>query len=103
MSWLSKLWKDEDEKERCGAGFLRTPKSDRLTPACAVHDVEYVRAEKGRQPKSRSQVDKEFLERMLEAVRFEPIGWRRTLLRTQAYTYYLIVRTIGGFFWDGEL
>lgn len=102
MSWLSSLWKKEGEKDRCGGGFLHTPQSDKLTPACEVHDHEYVKAESGEQTKSRKQVDDQFLDQMLTLVAYEKNSWKRGLLTVQAYTYYGIVRLVGGLFWDGE-
>lgn len=83
----------EDDCEGCGIGYLGLIETvSPFVPACLIHDYEYGLQDQGKQTKSRAQVDREFLDRMLAvATTFR--------LRTLAYAYYGLARTFGGLFW----
>ena len=78
--------------EGCGIHPFLLPKWEKFTKACIAHDAEFVIKEFGRQPKSRGQVDKEFLDRMK---RLSSHGWDYVV----AYLYYGIARTLGWIWW----
>ncbi len=102
MSWLSRLWRKENEKDRCGAGFLRLPKRHPLTRACKVHDIEYLMARDGNQLKSRKQIDEEFLYNMEYIADTEYGCYWRLVMLAQARIFYWTVRVVGKFIYKGE-
>ena len=102
MSWLSKLWKKENDKDRCGVGFLRLPNRHPFTSACKAHDIEYLMAEAGNQLKTRKEVDKELLYNMKYIADTKYVGYKRTFFLGQAYLFYGLVVIIGGYVWDGD-
>jgi hypothetical protein len=102
MSWFSRLWRKENEKDRCGAGFLRLPKRHSLTPACKIHDIEYMMARDGNQIKTRRTIDLEFLDNMLFIADTEYPRYTRWFGFAQSYIFYGLVRVVGKFIYKGE-
>ena len=99
LSLLKKIWKREHAKPVCGVGFFHTGAKDSFSDACSYHDEQYVLKDKDRdsmpceedlgiiyQTKSRLQVDRIFLHKMLFVA--NAFGFfKRALLKTKAYTY----------------
>ena len=94
MSWLSHLWNKENEKDRCGVGFIRLPGGHPLTPACAVHDHRYVNKEV-----SRKEADREFLHNALEIAKVQDTRYKRVITAAQGYLFYGAIRLFGGIVW----
>jgi len=98
MSWIEDWFKKEHDKDKCGAYIFATKSDSVFTPACRIHDLEYVKNETGEQNKTRLQIDKEFLQNLL-VIANEHSGVRKTYLVTRAYMYYGLVRVFGGLVW----
>lgn len=82
-----------DDAVGCGISYIGLfEASSAFQAACAMHDLEFEKNEAGTQPKTRAQVDREFLDNMLAvAPTFR--------LRARAYVYFGLARTFGGLFW----
>lgn len=101
MSWFSKFWRRQHDKERCGIGFIRLPGGHCLTPACKIHDIEYLMAKNGNQLKGRKQIDQEMLFNML-TIANDRMFLGRWITKPQAYLFYYLVRWFGGIGWEGK-
>lgn len=99
FDWLRDKWREEGEKDVCGVGFFRDRCDSRLTPACAIHDIEYKKKEAGTQTKTRKQVDDEFLANMMAVVRKQKSIASREWLRAKAMCWYSLVRSLGWIAW----
>lgn len=77
----------------CGAAGIETSKKDPFLQPCAVHDARFV--ESNTNPNmTRKEVDKEFLNNMLDVARVQNKWW----LVPKAYIYYGLARAFGGLF-----
>ncbi len=68
--------------------------------ACKWHDEAYTKGSTQQRFVSREEVDKAFLNQLLNAAngaKYAP------LRRLQAYTFYRIVRLFGGLWWEGKM
>jgi hypothetical protein len=83
----------EDTKTGCGISTLWFDAYSEFNPACSIHDAEFRLQEEGFQTKSRKEVDRMFLQIMLSNSKGKP------LQVAKAYTYYGIVRLVGGLWW----
>lgn len=86
----------EDEWDGCGVRPVSTGKDDPFYEACQWHDKAYTAGSKLQEWFSRLQVDRKFLQYMIQA------AGSSLLLRLKAYSYYAIVRLVGGRFWEGK-
>jgi hypothetical protein len=82
-----------DERDRCGVGIFSTGENDVFAPECAWHDKVYVLRKQGDVTYNRITVDKMFLDMMKEK------AGRNILLKTKAYTYYILARIFGRNLW----
>lgn len=82
-----------DQVDRCGIYPFVLPLYHPFTPACEIHDREYVD-----QKKPRAQVDKELLENFQDIAR-DSIGLAREQLIREAKFYYRLARLFGGIPW----
>lgn len=82
-----------DSVERCGIYPFTLPLYHPFTPACAVHDREYLA-----QAKPRKQIDDEFLE-MMEEIAADAIGEAAKQLKNESKLYYKLARVFGSVPW----
>lgn len=88
-----KIGKNSDVKDQCGiARVWALPDKHWATSACAIHDAEYLLNESHSQNKTRKQVDREFLNNMLD-------GAGTLKRKATAYALYCIARIGGYFYW----
>ena len=80
----------------CGVYPFVTSNKDSFTKACHQHDLAYIEGSIEQKIFSRKQVDQIFLKEMLE------LSGQSKVKRAKAYTYYALVRTFGGLFWEGK-
>jgi hypothetical protein len=82
-----------DERDQCGVGIFSTGENDAFAPECTWHDEMYVKRKKGDVTFDRITVDKIFLFNMLHKAD------SNILLKTKAYTYYILARIFGRNLW----
>lgn len=82
-----------DNKSGCGISWLWFDSYDDYRGACLAHDHAFDMHEGGAPVATRKEVDNMFLQIMLH----EAKGSVKKKLK--AYTYYGIVRLVGGLFW----
>lgn len=82
-----------DNKEGCGIGWLFFDAYDEFSPGCKIHDAEFRLQDEGFQAKTRKEVDKMFLQIMLNESQGKPASVAK------AYLYYTIVRSVGWLWW----
>jgi len=79
----------------CGYGPFSLPPDHPFTPACRLHDWDYELSDApGRQTKTRDEVDRELLRRMLLIAKAN----NSIRLRAEAYVFYGLARTFGALF-----
>ncbi len=83
----------------CGLWPMQTGPADPMYPCCVKHDDAYMGHDAGTEPRSRLQVDRDFLACCLGRAEAEPDPIRKAALRAQAYSYYRIVRWVGWVVW----
>ncbi len=105
MSWLSRLWKRENDLDRCGVGFLRTSSRDPFIQPCAKHDQDYLAWKSIKQDKSkirermRKLIDRDLLVGMLQVAITQDKLHSRLFHWGRAYTFYGFVRAFGWLAW----
>lgn len=84
----------DDPHEGCGI-WPALITDTKFLPACAWHDVAYIRESFLQGKLTRKQVDRWFLDQMLRIA----TNWRE---RAQAYAFYALARVFGAPFWEGR-
>lgn len=85
-------WKKEDE---CGWGPFQTGEDDPFLPFCHLHDFTYLEHDTKEDGRTRTEVDRQFLDRMLLMATNRDSDW----LKIKAYIYWGIARGIGWIPW----
>lgn len=80
-------WEEDDV---CGVGIFATSTEDPFLWACRWHDLSY-QAQKQSSTKTRQEIDREFLDKMLSIARRK----QSKLLAAKAYLYYSLARALG--------
>lgn len=86
----------------CGGdapGTHTDPAEDPMTPACVVHDIDYLR---GGTVDDMIEADDRSFRAMWFLAAKEPLFVKRQLLRAQAVLYYGVILTVGRYFWRNE-
>ena len=94
MGWFNGKGKESDFTGCGDPPFTVTDK--RFFEACSWHDAAYTRSSWHQLNLSRYQVDRAFLEQMLQ------IANGKTGSTIRAYTYYWAVRIFGALWWEGK-
>lgn len=88
---------NDDKEDGCGISkWWLTSEKDPLRSACLWHDDSYVAGKPIQQVLTRKEVDKLFLQQMIN------LSGKSLLLKARAYTYYAIARTFGSKYWEGK-
>lgn len=88
---------EDDPTPGCGISTIwHTSDTDPLKAACDWHDQAYEAGSWQQWKLSRLQVDRHFLQLMLNIAR------GRLWLKARAIAYYITVRTLGASWWEGK-
>lgn len=105
MSWLTKAIASllpEDKECTCGYGPFKLPADHPFTPACRIHDWEFVEAHKGTPDKRLAEVDADLFWRWVLIARKQPTPEKQIELYEDAIKYWPLARRFGVFLWEGK-